>query len=719
MNTTCSYCGLPVPGLLWPRRANDKPDKLYCCYGCRFADAVDRSRADPGQAGGTLTRLGWGVFFAMNVMVFAMALWSHDVYAAEEDGAVAAALTGLFRYLSLLFALPVLLLLGGPLLENACSGLRRGYVSMDLLLLIGVAASYIYSAASVVKDSGPVYFEVGCMILVLVTLGRWLEASCKLKAMRALESLQKLLPETARRIHDGHEESVALELIDVGDVIRVLPGERIPCDGALRSSSATVDEQILSGESKPLTKTEGDRVIGGSLNLDSPLLIEVGATPENGAIGCMVELIRHAQQTKGRFERLADRVSAWFLPAVIVVSLATFGVHFSWYGFEKAMLAAFAVLLIACPCALGIATPLALWCALGRAAQSQVLFRDSKSLEQLAGVRAVFFDKTGTLTTGDCRVAAFFGVSDENRDEVVRRAALLAANANHVYSRAITRFCEAKADSQQLEHLFSLKNVPGRGLVALPEADREIVLGSFSFLREKGLAVPDSLSNQISAIRRTGKPMSCIGWGSIVQGVFVFQEELRAEAALSVQGLRDEGLHVCVLTGDQEASAECLQIGAPVHAGLLPEDKCTQIRAARRKLGPVAMVGDGINDGAALASADVGIAMGCGADVARACADVCLLGNDLLRVPWAIAFARQTVRVIRQNLFWAFAYNLVGIGFACTGMLNPVLAAAAMVTSSLLVVANSARLAHSDEPATYAAPQENELERSVFAEAQQ
>jgi heavy metal translocating P-type ATPase len=691
---TCTFCGLPVRG--WSGRG-EEAGAVYCCFGCRFAHAVTRARGDEGAANWALTRLGIAIFLSMNVMVFAMALWTQDIYAGDSgaDTFTGSSLQGLFRYLCMIFSLPVLLLLGGPLLENAWAGWRHRQFSTDLLLVLGVGASYLYSAISVLRDDGPVYFEVGCMVLILVTLGRWLEATGKLRATTALEALQRLLPTSARVVRDGTEELVPLAAVTPGQVVRVLAGERIPCDGVVERHPATVDEQALTGESAPASKEPGDPVFGGTLNLDGDLAITVTAAAGAGALARMIDLVRRARLSKGRYERLADRVSTWFLPAVVVIALATLVWHGSEYGPDKGVLAGLAVLLIACPCALGLATPLAVWNSLGQAARARVLFQSSEALEALASVRAICIDKTGTLTTGDPAVEQFYLADHERAETVLPIAAGLGASSTHSYSNSIRRHV-GQQNASFLEHA-ERRILPGRGVVARVDQE-EFYLGSSRLMEEANLRMEESLLQVTEHARRLGQPFTCVGWAGAVRGLFLFREELRQEVSPTIAQLRALGIQVEILTGDGAPRGARLaqELGLKVQAELLPEDKVKELARMRSLHGPVAMVGDGINDAPALAASDVGIALGCGTDVSRASAAVCLLDSDLLRLPWAIRLARRTVKIIRQNLLWAFVYNVLGIGLACTGRLNPVFAALAMVLSSFLVVTNSLRLGADD-----------------------
>jgi heavy metal translocating P-type ATPase len=697
----CDFCGLPLAGSIWggsraaqDAKAADPPVDKYCCFGCRFAAAVTRERGEAGAIRWTLTRLGLSIFLSMNVLAFTMALWTNDMYGGDEGGALAASMYGLFRYVCLLLSLPVLIMLGGPLLENAWQALRRGSLSTDLLLLSGVVAAFACSVVSVVRDHGPIYFEVACVILVMVTLGRWFEAAGRLRAGAALDDLQKLLPENVRVLRDGAECQIATASLVIGDQIRLLPGERFPVDGRLVRNSASVDEQILTGESRPVTRHPGDAVCAGTLNLDGDVLVATTLPPGFGSLQRLIELVRQAREAKGHYQELADRLSALVFPVVAAIALATFVGHWLASGLEAGLMAGLAVVLVACPCALGLATPLAVWAALGNAARRQVLFRNGQALERLADIRAIRFDKTGTLTTGDARVSKFLAAEIDvaNRATIVQKGASLGASSLHPFSRAIVAYARLPCLVEPVTHV---RQIPGRGLTGVVDGDAQpAYLGSRSFMQESGLSLSDSLNETLAEPDYAGSSVACLGWEGCVRGAFVFAEDLRPSALPAVTWCRDQGLDVAVLTGDHRQRADRLaqELNVPVFAELLPEQKLAAIREVHDRVGPVAMVGDGINDAPALAASDVGIALGCGTDVSRDSAAVCLLGNDLLRLTWAIEFAREAVRVMRRNLIWAFAYNAVGIALAAGGWLNPALAALLMVVSSGLVIRSSLSL---------------------------
>jgi heavy metal translocating P-type ATPase len=704
--TSCDYCGLPV-ATGWVSSSPD-PSSIppqYCCFGCRFAAEVTDSRGEDGENRALLLKLGAATFCTMNVVAFTMALWSQDFFAVDSPDRLAAPLESLFRYLGLLFSLPVLFLLGQPLLENALSDLRRGIAASDLLVCIGVLAAYGFSAASVVRGSGAVYFEVGCVVLVLITLGRWFEAHGKLQATSALSDLEKLLPATARVQRNGLESICPLEDLQIGDLLRILPGERIPMDGRVESGVSHVDQQVLTGESWPVVRQGGEDVFAGSLALDGELRVRVTAVAAASTLSRLLVELREARLARGGYQRLADRISAWFLPAVTVVALVA-GAAQTWRsGLEQGVLTCLSVALIACPCALGLATPLAVWTALGTAARRQVLFRSGEALERLATIRAIAWDKTGTMTQGDASIVQRVVDSDSDDEEVVRRAAAVAQSSTHPFSMAIAGLMSRGAiGTVDCE----IRQVAGRGLFLVDENRSTTYLGSARWMQELAFHLAPCLQTNLDEAVEQGLGVALVGWDGQVRGLFVIEERLRPEAANVIQLFHEQGIDQELLTGDYQRRAQRIvdqlrQAGTGSDADparttlrfaseLLPDDKVRRVEALRARSGPVAMVGDGVNDAPALAASDVGITLRSGTDVSRDVAGVCLLNDELTRLPWAIEFSRHTVAVIRQNLAWAFGYNAVGVALACTGGLNPTLAAVIMGGSSLFVITNSLRL---------------------------
>lgn len=647
-----------------------------------------------------LTRLGVAIFLSMSVMVFSLYLYGQDVYQAEatSGSALSRNLTSFMQYASLVFATPVLFLLGLPIFLNALAQWRNGIASTDALVILGVTAAFAYSYVSTLREAGSTYYETACMILVLVTLGRWLEASGKLRASEAVEALEALLPQEVSVCRGNETATVRIEELSQGDLVRVPAGERIVVDGVIESGRANIDEQIMTGESRPLVKQTGDIVRAGTVNLDGALTIRATAVGAATTVGRLIALLESAKRTKGKYERLADRVVAVFLPLTICLALAGGVLGYLRSGTDEAIMSALAVMLIACPCALGIATPMAIWVSLGRAATKGVLFKNGEAIEKLAAVRAFCFDKTGTLTTGFPDVAVFTSSESGAGDRAISLAAGLAETSTHVAAQGVAAFAQRKSIAPA--DIPNARTISGRGLVGDGHAG-QVSLGNVAMMHERGLTFDATTHRATKQALEQGQSIACIGWDGSVRGVFAMTETLRSEARQTLQAIKNAGCQVFILTGDHAQRgrfiAEALKV--ETFAELLPEDKVQCVERTRRELGPTAMVGDGLNDAPALAAADVGIAMGCGADVSRESANVCLLGNDLEMLPWLFTYAQKTVRTIKMNLFWAFFYNTIGMSMAVAGLLSPILAAALMVISSLFVVTNSLRLgSHSPSP---------------------
>jgi len=599
----------------------------------------------------------------------------------------------LLRWLCLVFSAPVLLLLGKPLALDALDNIRRRVLSSDLLLLTGVAAAFTYSTWTVVRGEGSVYFETGCVILVFVTLGRWLAATGRLKTTEVLDGLQRLLPDTVRLIRADGAVQAAIESISIGDLILVLAGERIPVDGEITHGSAAIDEQVFTGESEPVGRIVGDRVFAGTLNLDGSIRVRATALPGQGAFGSLVDAVRTAREAKGRYQTAADRMAELFFPAITVIAITTLLAHGWTRGWTEGWLAALAVVLIACPCALALATPLAVWAALGRAARRGVLFRSGEAIERLAAIAALRFDKTGTITTGTPSVASEHIATGTGAEEFRARAGSLARGSSHVFSRAILQ--QIGESPEPLLSPEAIRTVSGCGLeAAVPGETGLCRLGSWDWLRQSGASPPPELEQVWREAQAGGQSVVGVAWGGRIQGLYLLVETVRENAADVLRALELASYDVAVLTGDHPARAARLseELGVPAVAALSPEAKAIEVRLVQEQIGPAAMVGDGFNDAPALAAADVGIALGCGTDVTRDSADVCLLGDDLASIPWSVELARETVHVIRGNLAWAFGYNAIGVVLAATGWLHPSVAAVLMVVSSVVVISRSLKL---------------------------
>jgi Cu+-exporting ATPase len=720
--------------------AFDGQELTFCCYGCRHiyeivAPELGRGislrqamgqcgldlnapccrgviHGDPAEAAAnTLSRLMLNAFLAMMVMVLSLALYSDFFFA--DWGASGLGVRSILQAITMLFATPAVLLLALPILEDAIFTFqvyRR--LTASALIAAGSLAAYGLSVYATFTGQGHTYFETATMTLLLVTLGRWLDARTQVEGNKALNELLARSPVEASLIGaDGGESRVPVEQLRVGQRIRVRPGENFAVDGRVVSSEGSVNEASITGEATPAYKGPDHTVYAGTTNLDGSLVIEATQVGEERVMGKLVRLLEEARLQRAPIERLADQVAGNFTPLVILLAASTFA-YWTWQiDLERGLLTGLAVLLIACPCALGIATPLVIWTALGRAAQKGILIRDSLTLEKLSRVRHISFDKTGTLSSGQPTLAEIAVSSQQTVNgrqggfpqavvpaapAVITSAHLLqlAASLEHNSEHPLARPILAAAEAQNLEILpvENFRARPGLGINARIEG-QEIFIGSGRLVEQEGLVLPDDLRQARRRLEQVGMTVVHVGAGGAVWGLLGLAETIRDEAASTLAEIQRQNVAVEVLTGDSQAAGAALsqKLAVPVQSQLLPHDKVTAIEQAEAN-GPTAMVGDGLNDAPALARASVGIAMGCGADVTREAADVSLVGNDLSQVAWTLALARRAYRTIGWNLGWAFVYNLVGIGLAMAGLLHPVLAAAAMVVSSALVVGNSLRI---------------------------
>jgi P-type Cu+ transporter len=596
-------------------------------------------------------------------------------------------------WLQLVLATPVQFVLGARFYRAGWKALLARTGNMDLLVALGTSAAYGLSVYLLLaRNTHHLYFEASAAVITLVLLGKWLEGRAKRQTTAAIRALQALRPETARVRRPEGEVDVSVTSVHVDDVVVVRPGERIPVDGEILEGETHADESMLTGESLPVAKRVGDRVTGGSVNAEGVIALRTTAVGAQSVLARIIDLVESAQAKKAPIQRLVDQVSAVFVPVVLVVSLITvLGWGFANGDWEQAILNAVAVLVIACPCALGLATPTAIMAGTGVAARHGVLIKDAEALETAHAITVVAFDKTGTLTRGKPVLTAFLtGNHDGNeRDGVLRLAAALQSGSAHPLAKALV-------SALPMGTVFpgkGLRAVPGRGIQGLVEG-RKLALGSGRWMRELGV---DTVALESEAARLQGDG-NTVSWLADVTGapaalaVMGFGDEPRPEAAQAVRELRARGLRTILLSGDNRFAAESVgkRLGLDeIRAEVLPGEKAEALQALRGAGGRIAMVGDGVNDAPALAAADLGIAMGSGTDVAMHAAGVTLMRADPRLVGAAIDISRRTYAKIRQNLFWAFVYNVVGIPLAAFGFLNPVIAGAAMALSSVSVVTNA------------------------------
>ena len=591
-------------------------------------------------------------------------------------------------------ATPVQFVLGARFYRAAWKAVKAGAGNMDLLVALGTSAGYglsLYEWAIAAPGTTPhLYFEASAVVIALVLLGKYLESRAKRQTASAIRALEALRPERALRVVDGQEQDVAISDLRLNDLVLVKPGERFPVDGEVVEGQSHADEALISGESLPVPKQPGDKVTGGAINGEGRLVIKTLALGTETVLARIIRLVEDAQAGKAPIQKLVDKVSQVFVPVVLLIALATL---LGWwlYGapIETALINAVAVLVIACPCALGLATPTAIMAGTGVAARFGILIKDAEALERAHEVSAVVFDKTGTLTSGTPQIAHLAAL-DGDEAHLLQAAGALQRGSEHPLAKAVLDACATRqlnvpdvADSQSLT---------GRGIAGTLEG-RRLALGNRRLLDETGLT-PGPLADSATAWENEGRTLSWLIEQSPeprVLGLFAFGDTLKTGAQSAIQQLTARHISSHLLTGDNRGSARVVAqaLGiTDVHAEVLPADKAATV-AELKKTGVVAMVGDGINDAPALAAADIGIAMGGGTDVAMQAAGITLMRGDPRLVPAALDISRKTYAKIRQNLFWAFVYNVIGIPLAAFGFLNPVLAGAAMAFSSVSVVSNA------------------------------
>ncbi len=600
----------------------------------------------------------------------------------------------------LLFLLtaPVLLVAGRRFFRGLWAAVRLRNADMNTLVAVGTGSAFLYSAVATFLpaapggSSGHVYFDTAAVIITLILFGRLLEARAKRRASDAIHSLMALRPPTAVIVVDGAEITVPIDRVRAGDLVRVKPGERIPVDGVVVDGATAIDESMLTGESLPVEKRTGDTVIGGTITTNGSVLFRTMAVGKDTVLARIVRLVEEAQGSKAPVQGLVDRVAGIFVPVVIGVALLTFA---GWFvvagaGLATSLVNFVAVLVIACPCALGLATPTAIMVGTGAGARMGILIKNARSLERIQEVDTIVLDKTGTLTEGRPVLTDVVPLRDAKADEVLRLAASLEARSEHPLARAVVT--EAHRLGLETAEPSGFRALSGFGVTGIV-GGHAVAVGNAALFRELGIS--SGGEEAAAAFAAEGKTALSIASDGVVIGVLAVSDMLKKDAARSVRGLREAGLAVVMLTGDHRSAAERIAAEAGidrVEPEVLPDQKAARIREIQREGRRVAMVGDGINDAPALAQADVGIALGTGTDIAMESADLTLVHGDLDGVARAIRLSRRMMRTIRQNLFWAFAYNVVGIPLAAFGLLNPMIAAGAMAFSSVSVVGNSLRL---------------------------
>ena len=618
------------------------------------------------------------------------------------------------KWLELLLATPVVLGCGGIFFVKGWRSIVSGHLNMFTLVAIGVGVAYVYSAVAVLfpglfpdsfKHQGEIgrYFEAAAVITVLVLLGQLLEAKARSRTGAAIKALLGLAANTARRIDtSGNEEEIAVDTIKLGDVLRVKPGEKIPTDGTITEGASSIEEAMITGEPVPVKKGPGDRVIGATINQTGSFLFRAERVGADTMLSQIVQLVSESQRSRAPIQQTADKVASFFVPAVLTISLITFLVWASWGpapAVAYAIVNAVSVLIIACPCALGLATPMSVTVGIGRMAQEGILIRNAEAIELTKKIDTLIIDKTGTLTAGMPKVVKEVTMPSHNCEEVLRLAASVEQHSEHPLAKSLVDH----ATQRHLEpaNVSDFQSTSGCGVMGMVDG-KKITVGSRGFLDSQAITLPDVLVNAADAMERKAQSVACVAEGSKAVGVIAISDPIKESTPKAIANLHQLGLGITMATGDHSGTAQAVadELGiTDVRAGLSPENKIDLVKRLKQEGKVVAVAGDGINDAPALAEAHVGIAMGTGTDVAMESAGITLVNGDLSAIAKAISASSAVMRNIRQNLFFAFAYNTLGVPIAAgilypvSGtLLNPMIAGAAMSLSSVSVIANALRL---------------------------
>ena len=611
-----------------------------------------------------------------------------------------------YALIQLALVLPIVWI-GRRFFVDGFKALSKGHPNMDSLVALGTSAAFLYSLYGTyhvleghAHFAMNLYYESAGVILTLITLGKYFEDVSKGKTSMAIQTLVGLAPKMATVLRDGQEVEVPVEEVQVGDLIRVKPGEKVPVDGVVTEGNSTVDESMLTGESIPVSKAVGDEVIGASLNKTGSFILKATKIGKDTALSQIIQLVEQAQGSKAPIAKLADKVSGVFVPIVIALALVS-GLAWYFLGQESwvfALTITISVLVIACPCALGLATPTAIMVGTGKGAENGILLKSGEALEEANHVNMVVFDKTGTITNGTPVVTDVVTADNTDADALVRLAASLEVASEHPLGEAIV--AKAKEQGAAFDEVTNFEAIPGFGIKG-HVGETLVFLGNEKWMRENGLA-NEAMNEKANRFAEQGKTPLYIGYNDAVQGLIVVADTVKESSARAIQTLHEMGIQVAMMTGDHERTAQAIaaEVGIDrVFSEVLPQDKANYVSKLQEEGYIVAMVGDGINDAPALAQAQVGIAIGTGTDVAIESADAVLMKSDLMDVPAMLKLSRATIRNIKENLFWAFAYNVIGIPFAMGvlhlfggPLLNPMIAGAAMSFSSVSVVLNALRL---------------------------
>ncbi len=595
-------------------------------------------------------------------------------------------------WFQLALASPVQFIIGWRFYKGAFNSLRGGGANMDVLVSMGTSAAYFYSVYNLLTGVHEYYFEASAVIITLILLGKTFEAIAKGKTSEAIRKLMGLQAKTARVIKDGKEVDIPIEEVEIGDIIVVRPGEKLPVDGIITQGNSSIDESMITGESIPVDKTIDDEVVGATINKFGSFRFRATKIGKDTVLAQIVKLVEEAQGSKAPVQRLADKISGIFVPIVVGIALLTFLVFYFIEGsFNIGLVNAVAVLVIACPCSLGLATPTAIMVATGKAAEHGILIKSGEHLERAHKMDAIVFDKTGTITKGDPEVTDILTFQDMDRNQLLRIAASIEKTSEHPLGQAIVN--KAEEESLSLTEAEAFVAVAGKGLKSKFQG-KETFIGNRKLMKENNISIKD-VEKDLLRLEEEGKTAMLLAIDGKLSGIIAVADQIKETSKEAIEKLKSMGLDIYMITGDNERTAKAIanQVAiVNVLAEVLPENKAKEIEKLKTNGKHVGMVGDGINDAPALVAADIGFAIGTGTDVAMEAADITLMSGDLLGLVTAIRLSHRTMRTIKQNLFWAFFYNSIGIPFAALGFLNPMVAGAAMAFSSVSVVTNSLRL---------------------------
>lgn len=653
---------------------------------------TERYKAQRAEARDLLVRFGTAGFLSSNLMIYSVALYAGYFQGFDKN------IKHLLEIISLVLTLPVIFYSGMPFITNTLRGLRSLNFTMDSLITVGAGSAFIYSIYNLCTG-GEVYFDTAAMIITLILLGRYIETVAKGKASMTIQMLSELIPKEARRLRadalpgdNADVEMVAVASVQRGDALLVRPGERIPLDGIVISGESEVDESVITGESKPVCKAAGQNVIGGSMNLFGSVVFEARTTEKDTMLSKIIESVSEAQASKPRIQNTADRLVAFFVPSIIIMACATVLFHLvRGSSVDIALMTGISVLVIACPCSLGLSTPLAVMICSAIASSKGILLKHGEVIENVVQLSGVVFDKTGTITTGKPVL---------NRTMVMDHA--MTAGELLKIAASLERFSEHSAGHAIMEAARGLDTYDVRGFKAIPGKGVEgeldglhISVGNIDFMGQKEIGVSDDLRSSILPYETAGHTAVFMGWEEQVRAIFLVADSIREGAAETVGMLREMGLSTAIISGDAVTTTRAIASGVGIRdviGGALPTEKRALIAGLQQKGGRILMIGDGINDAPALTEAFVGVGMGRGTEIAMESADAILVRNRLEAVPFFIGLCRRTFRIIKQNIFWAFFYNIAALPLAISGVLHPIVAAGAMSVSSLFVVFNSLRI---------------------------